>query len=96
MSDAEDPKMTEQEISDYMNALVQGKITRIGLEVECLDEWKRLASNVARGNDALNQAKTEVNRLTTTLQQMHGGQATLVKILIAAEEERRNEPTKKE
>ena len=96
MNGVENTKMTEQEISDYMNALVQGKVTRIGLEVECLDEWKRLASNVTRGNEALNQAKTEVNRLVTTLQQMHGGQATLVKILVAAEEERRNEPLKKE
>lgn len=83
-------KMSEQEVADYMTSLLQGKAKVAGLEAECLSEWKAVTEGLAKGQEALTRAKAEVERLTATLQQMHGARQALVRMLIAAEEGRRN------
>jgi len=82
-------KMTEQEVNDYMTSLLQSSALASKLETECLEEWKRLTSEISKASEALNRAKSETERLSMAVQQMHGGRQTLLRLLVTEEEGRR-------
>lgn len=83
-------KMTEQEVNEYVNNLVQGKVKVSGLELIALDEWRALTADIAKASESLNRARSEVERLSALTQQMHGGRQAIVRLLVASEEGRRN------
>jgi multidrug resistance efflux pump len=82
--------MTEQEVSEYVNSLVQGKAKVSGFESMALDEWRELTADIAKASESLNRARSEVERLSALIQQMHGGRQAIVRLLVAGEEGRRN------
>jgi hypothetical protein len=85
-------KMSDEEISSYMNDLVQGKFkVADATEAACLSQWRELTTEIGKAHEMLNRAKAEIEKMTATIQQMHGGRTALVRILIASEEGRRND-----
>ena len=82
-------KMSEQEANEYLENLMKNRAVVTGVEVNALEEWKRLTSEITKVNDALIKAKSEVDHLTSALYQMNGGRQTLLRLLIVTEEERR-------
>ena len=83
-------KMSEQEIQEYMQGVVQGKLDVTGMEATILEEWKGATQALNKAQEGVNKAKAEVERLSNVVQQLHGARQAHLSLLIAAEEGRRN------
>jgi len=84
-------KMGEEEINEYVNGLLTGKLpTPEGLEGMCISKFKALSGEIAILQQRIQQHKAAFEAGLKDVDRLNGSREAYVNLLILAEEGRRN------
>lgn len=82
--------MDQQEVNEYLNKLISGKVQITGeLESVALEQLRNATAEMAQAQNRLSNLQTEIEQTKNVLSQSSGSRVAYANLLVAAERKRR-------
>ena len=86
--------MNEKEVNEYMGKILGGEQAVEGLEVQAVEQFKKLSNELTQASQKLQAAESDAISLREFIQRTNGARGAYANLLVSAEAARR--ATKKE
>ena len=86
--------MNEKEVNEYMGKILGGEQAVEGLEVQAVEQFKKLSNELTQASQKLQAAESDAIGLREFIQRTNGARGAYANLLVSAEAARR--ATKKE
>jgi len=93
MKQEQTPTMNQEEINEYMNNLVKGKVTPTDpLEKESLAKLREISGEMVQAQNRVQELTAETEKVRSLVMRMAGQREAYAQLLISAETSRRKSP----